>query len=61
MGETTEEIQPSEKNFEPTEVSVPTTPNESESENVVETAHQQNVHVNLSWRSWIVVFVACFA
>lgn len=61
MGETTEDIQPSEKNLDNVEVSVPTTPNESESENVVVAAHQHDQHVNLSWRSWLVVFVACFA
>lgn len=56
-----EEIHPSEKNLATEEVSVPTTPNESESEDVVQAAHQHNVHINLSWRSWVVVFVSCFA
>ena len=61
MAETTEDIQPSEKNLDNVEVSMPTTPNESESDNVVVAAHQHDAHVNLSWRSWLVVFVACFA
>jgi hypothetical protein len=61
MGETVEEIVPSEKVPTNVEESIPTTPNESESEDVVQAAHQHNVHVNLSWRSWLVVFVSCFA
>jgi hypothetical protein len=63
MAETLEDIQPSEKNLNNIEVSAPSTPNEneSESEDVVTAAHQHNVHINLSWRSWVVVFVSCFA
>jgi hypothetical protein len=57
MGETTEEIQLSEKNLN---VSVPSTPIESESGDV-QAARQHDVHVNLSWRSWVVVFISCFA
>lgn len=62
MAEAVEEILPSEKVPTSVEESMPTTPNdESESEDVVRAAHQHNVHINLSWRSWLVVFVACFA
>jgi hypothetical protein len=60
MGETMEEIQLSEKNLNNVEVSVPSTPNESESE-AVQAAHQHDVHINLSWRSWVVVLISCFA
>jgi hypothetical protein len=60
MGETTEEIQSSEKNLNSVEVSVPSTPIESESGDG-QAAHQHDVHVNLSWRSWVVVLISCFA
>jgi hypothetical protein len=60
MGETTEDIQLSEKNLNSVEVSVPSTPIESESGDV-QAAHQHDVHVNLSWRSWVVVLISCFA
>ncbi|KAH8774979.1 major facilitator superfamily domain-containing protein [Hyaloscypha finlandica] len=60
MGETKEEIQLSEKNLNSVEVSVPSTPIESESGDG-QAAHQHDVHVNLSWRSWVVVLISCFA
>ncbi|AEO65543.1 b6246144-b555-4864-ba49-ca1a76f0f3a2 [Thermothielavioides terrestris] len=28
---------------------------------IEEEAHQGDVHINLSWRSWLVVFITCFA
>jgi hypothetical protein len=58
--EKTEEIQPSEKKIEIVGASpLPSTPYESEDRPGA--ALDDEIPIKLSWRSWVVVFVACFA
>lgn len=58
--EKAEEIHPSEKNSEIFGASsLPTTPDKSEEHPGI--ALGDDVHIDLSWRSWVVVFVSCFA
>ncbi len=55
-----------ETEIEPTEKTVvvespPSTPREDEKSGHEVVVSGEDVHVNLSWRSWAVVFVACWA
>jgi hypothetical protein len=39
----------------------PSTPDQDDSEHKVGHQSDDNVHVNISWRTWVVVFISCFA
>ncbi|KAH6715778.1 major facilitator superfamily domain-containing protein [Leptodontidium sp. MPI-SDFR-AT-0119] len=58
--EKTEDIRPSEKTMG--EESVPSSPTESEKHvSSRQDNDAEDEHINLSWRSWLVVFMTCFA
>lgn len=58
-----EEMLSSEKGLEVTntEAAPPSTPDGFDSEHRVGHQSDDDIHINLSWRSWIVVFISCFA
>lgn len=39
----------------------PSTPDQDDAEHKVGHQVDDNIHVNISWRTWIVVFISCFA
>lgn len=58
--EKTEDIRPSEKTMG--DESVPSSPTESEKHvSSRQDNDAEDEHINLSWRSWLVVFMTCFA
>ncbi|KAF8862496.1 MFS general substrate transporter [Acephala macrosclerotiorum] len=60
-----EEILPSEKGLEATNTETtppPSTPSDGvDSEHRVGHQSDDDIHIDLSWRSWVVVFISCFA